>query len=44
MEEDSACFHGGDGWSPQLVKVIEGGEGKLELMEIFARAHELWGL
>ncbi len=44
MEEDSACLHGGDGWFPQLLKVIEGGKGKLELFEIFARGHELGGL
>ncbi len=27
-----------------MFKVIEGGEGKLELLEVFARWHELWGL
>ncbi len=35
--EDCACFCGGDGWFPQLLKMIEGGEGKLELFEIFVR-------
>ncbi len=44
MEEDDACFCGGDGWFPQLFEVMEGGEGKLELLEVFARQHELWGL
>ncbi len=44
VEEDGACLHDGDGWSPQLFKMMEGGEGELELLEIFMRGHELWGL
>ncbi len=41
MEEDITCFHGGDGWFPQLFKIMEGGKGKLELLEVFTMRHEL---
>ncbi len=44
MDEDSTCFCGGDGWFAQLFKVMEGGKGKLELFEVVARWHVLWGL
>ncbi len=44
MEEDCACLCGGDGWFPQLFEVMEGGKGKLKLLEVVARCHELWGL
>ncbi len=44
MEEDGACFCGGDGWFPQLLEVMEGGKGELELLEVVAGGHELWGL
>ncbi len=43
MEEDSTCLPGGDGWFSQLFEVMEGGKGKLELLEVVARGHELWG-
>lgn len=42
VEEDGVCFHGDDGWFPQKFEVIEGGEGKLELPEVFKGWHELW--
>ncbi len=44
MEEGAACLRGGDGWFPQLLEMMEGGKGKLELSEVVARRHELWGL
>ncbi len=44
MEEDGACPRSGDGWFPQLFKMMEGGKGDLELLEVVARQHELWGV
>ncbi len=44
VEEDGACFCGGDWWFPQEFKLIEGGKGKLELIEVVAGGHELGDL
>ncbi len=44
MEEDGACLRCGDGWFPQLLKVMEGRKGNLELLEVVARWYELWHL
>ncbi len=34
VEEDGACFHGGDDGFPQLFKLLGDCKGELELLEV----------